>query len=1472
MAIFGLFTNLGISKTIDADNNEGFYVHPLTFGVSDVAGSLDPSRTGPNAGQWYTAPISSRVVVNNNTVKFICTIPQNAVLTAKNIEEVYLYAEDSMNVSFLLALGQPSENLIYDPSGTVTLELQVSLIDIDLTANYLFTNTQATELAEHETDPNAHPEIKDEMAKAGIFIEGGSIPFDFVGQQFEDDAEFAGTPAQATSGGVTFTAQFNGTEGNSISLVFDGIDDVDTVTQDWNDANPNNMVEHNGIGTEVLTAQTVNLVGGTYLVNEDDVVYRDTDGLFKQALADGTIKTKAVGIALRSKRRVVYGGLHSITTGYAVATVLYLSSTSAGDFSNINNGVSLGIVLKSNLILFTGFSGATDANVSETFDAVVSDLSGINFYPTTQQAINAVATNSRILIDKVEDVEATITTGGKTLDMVFAGPDKGWRKKVGVPASFKVEFSTVPTQGTWRIEWNGQESIDLAYNANAAAVQAAFNLFYGHDGVVVTGNYSIGFTFTFTNNEPQPLPTFLFAGLNEIQRFNFSNVPNNGTIKFEFEGQQTLNFPWDDSAADLEIALEALSTINNVTVTGSFAANYFQIEFVTNFFSDGLQPQGNITVVASTLQQGITTTLVNTIDPSVPMNLPINPVIIQQGKYPASNLYDGSNAPIAISTSVLQVGESDGPDKCIILTGSDIRITGYGTVEDFAVGIDVNNQLNSVIALRFDNVTLPISSSNRLPGVNHLNHDTIGYALDIFSQLKINEHPTNKKRVKISGAEQLLANGAYISQEINSLLLKFEGAEIDFDTGNVYENDGITALGLNFTMPTIASSQWRWFSINIVPQSVQGDLSLKGQVLVLPASADGASMVAAPKAPFGKPKPIGMVACQGTFALPEISDIKTTADSGGSLHLKGFRLYEDATDDVAVFYDIGNTGDPAPAWALAATRYLRITAVNANDSALITAQELKNILDADAQFSAVVSGNRVTSTNIFLGNVPDIVDNNSGFYFNVVQQGKNLDASGIEDISNTNIKQLGVGSGSGGGASSSILGRLEDYLDDSVYSYLTYNVFELDLDAKVGVGSTGAFSYATNTYDLSNTQILYSESALDSEFLTDLKDVDQIDFVIVYDSDSIDTNPAVAASRNGGSEYQTMTMERITDNTYVGSHTFSEEATPSTLYQYNVSNADALEVIDATTNRERAQQFTTSADPKAITDITMYVNKLGSPTGYIYFNIYNNNAGNPGDIIFQQAFNIASLSAGNNTLSIPVSRKILELSTIYHLGFSTDATYKSSYSAGVNEIAVRVDNSAPTIPVSKTFNGTTWSSDTSSFVYLVEGHAIDLKLRLTASMSSKVSAIGIYYDTEFRQAVRNKRRASFVFHGTNDNLNTFALPSSFVPDSDFLSVKDVFVGQEFMVPAFELQGQNIVFPTNFFNGRDVVHLIAIQHDSDMGDAAQDNRLLLQENHLGSNDATLDKSVAGRGIKLRNGAGVLVELTINSDNSIEIIGT
>lgn len=714
--ILGIFTTIGIDKTIEARDNEGFNIFVESFGVSSTAGALDASRTTPNT-EIYRGAVSSRLKINQNTIKIICTVPQAQAVGLTNINEIYLYGKDSSNVDFLLALGQPQNTIIYDPDGTVTLELQISLVNVNLTSLYQFPNTVATELGEHNTDPNAHPELMEELRHAGIKLDEGSFNTDYEGALYDKRALFDGDKATKLAGGVNFTATYTGTGGNSISLVFDGVKTVDAVRHAWNVANPDNTVEHDGAGTEVLTAQTVTLIGGSLNVSitagAPSLVYKAADGIYKKALAGVSgVQAKPFGFAYVGERTVKPIGLHRYTHSFTIGANVYLSDSVAGTLTTTPTAVKVGYVHGLNTIALN--LGVPNEGADDEYDAVVTDIAGVKNFPTTQAAINYVGASARILVNKLDELTATLTTTGKRIDFFFAGKRTGWKRYAGTNEQQLLTFSAVPTSGTWRIVYSGiLETTDLPYNANAATVQAAINALFPSNLCTVTGNYSIGFTITHAQLADVPNPYFTDAGQNEIQHFAFSNTPDNGSFAVKRSAESSAALAYNDNATQFETYIEALSDVNDTTVSGSFGAG-FTVEFTG---VDGLQPQPQLTVATipvNSLALGVSATTVT-------------PTTTQQGKYPANALKNGIN-PLTITTNIISEGSAIGGTKAIVVDQPYTTFRGRGVIQNFTDGIDLNGQAGSDIDMVFVNTTNPILHTGLTPNRDYHSFNSSGLA------------------------------------------------------------------------------------------------------------------------------------------------------------------------------------------------------------------------------------------------------------------------------------------------------------------------------------------------------------------------------------------------------------------------------------------------------------------------------------------------------------------------------------------------------------------------------------------------------------------------------------------------------------------------------------------------------------------------------------------------------------------------
>lgn len=179
MALNGIITQEGISKSIDSANNAGFQITPIKFGVSESVGLFDASRTINDLEPvWYEGSISAFIKIDDNTVQFNCNIPAGISPNPKFTQEIYLIANDGTN-DFLLAFVQPTSELTYDPEGELRIRFQVSCGDVEIANLYNFNYTQATEISDHNNDSNAHPDIQEKLKDFGIYI---NSPNAFNGQ------------------------------------------------------------------------------------------------------------------------------------------------------------------------------------------------------------------------------------------------------------------------------------------------------------------------------------------------------------------------------------------------------------------------------------------------------------------------------------------------------------------------------------------------------------------------------------------------------------------------------------------------------------------------------------------------------------------------------------------------------------------------------------------------------------------------------------------------------------------------------------------------------------------------------------------------------------------------------------------------------------------------------------------------------------------------------------------------------------------------------------------------------------------------------------------------------------------------------------------------------------------------------------------------------------------------------------------
>ena len=154
-----------------------------------------------------------------------------------------------------------------------------------------------------------------------------------------------------------------------------------------------------------------------------------------------------------------------------------------------------------------------------------------------------------------------------------------------------------------------------------------------------------------------------------------------------------------------------------------------------------------------------------------------------------------------------------------------------------------------------------------------------------FAQLQLKEHPTDGKRVVVTGASITKTDDTLLQQVLEDLLVVFDGAEIDFQTGNVYESDGVTPLGNNFTPASLGAGECVHYAIGLVLDTTSALNQAVAKIDVNPAPSFGATKALAPRALFQTEIKIGQVVVQesggGIADIAQVDIKQLGVGSGG---------------------------------------------------------------------------------------------------------------------------------------------------------------------------------------------------------------------------------------------------------------------------------------------------------------------------------------------------------------------------------------------------------------------------------------------------------------------------------------------------------------------------------------------------------------------------------------------------------------
>lgn len=387
------------------------------------------------------------------------------------------------------------------------------------------------------------------------------------------------------------------------------------------------------------------------------------------------------------------------------------------------------------------------------------------------------------------------------------------------------------------------------------------------------------------------------------------------------------------------------------------------------------------------------------------------------------------------------------------------------------------------------------------------------------------------------------------------------------------------------------------------------------------------------------------------------------------------------------------------------------------------------------------------------------------------------------------------------------------------------------------------------------------------EYLVTEQGLGTVELLAFWDKDAIDSAATYEVSRDGGNEYQTVTMERVglTTEVFQGEHEFDIEAANQTIVEQTTT--DTSEELAATSNSRLAQEITL-ANKVIVREVDLDLTINGSPLGNMYVSLVKDDSGLPStaasDIIAESsAIDISGLSTGTLTVSVG---SVLT-ADIYHVVVRTDAAYKSSFVTGVTSVEIDA-NSAGSQAAS--FDGATWTAGASDLTYAIKGIELDLRFRVTSSAGSvNLAGMGILYSSQTGIPVNGiKEIEVFDFDGDADV--TSLVVNNFLLNADLVRVYDLNENTVLRHGAFAVNGNSIEFTSGqFFRPGERVRVLVDQTAGAAFDNSDANALLLASNNLGSTDGSIDKSVAGRGIFLRRPDGTLRELIINDSDEIEI---
>lgn len=223
----------------------------------------------------------------------------------------------------------------------------------------------------------------------------------------------------------------------------------------------------------------------------------------------------------------------------------------------------------------------TNVKIYDSGNGIVAEYSGTNSHSAIMQAIKNMLVS---------------------LNCIFAGDNQirySDNIELELPDQQTLEFSAVPTSGAFVLDYDGDLTASISYDATASVVQTALRAISGLENINVTGSIASDMVVSFGGVSS---PVTLAEDSNTLQidavkLLTFSAVPTSGAFTITYNSNPTSSLAFNASAAQVQTALRLVAGLADVVVTGNFTSG-FSIRLV------GIASPATLAVGSNTLDAG----------------------------------------------------------------------------------------------------------------------------------------------------------------------------------------------------------------------------------------------------------------------------------------------------------------------------------------------------------------------------------------------------------------------------------------------------------------------------------------------------------------------------------------------------------------------------------------------------------------------------------------------------------------------------------------------------------------------------------------------------------------------------------------------------------------------------------------------------------------------------------------------------